>query len=135
MNSFEKAYSIIYEVILVSRRKGLGSIRHVAMYIMSMLNMFEGKLDVALGMLNNSTIQMEKGDGISEYLTMLNKINMSRIYLARSNNEQAQLCMNQAIYIIQKYGLNFNPNVDNSAIMMDNQGTEESVSERENNQA
>ena len=135
LNSFEKAYSIIYEIILVSRTKGMDSIRHVGMYIMSLLNMFEGKLDVALGMLNNSTIQMEKGDGISEYLTMLNKVNMSRIYAARSNNEQAQLCMNQAVYIIQKYGLNFNPNVDNSAIMMDNQGTEESVSERENNQA
>ena len=85
----------------------MDSIRHVGMYIMSLLNMFEGKLDVALGMLNNSTIQMEKGDGISEYLTMLNKVNMSRIYAARSNNEQAQLCMNQAVYIIQKYGFEF----------------------------
>ena len=51
--------------------------------------------------------------------------------LHAQNNEQAQLCMNQAVYIIQKYGLNFNPNVDNSAIMMDNQGTEESVSGKE----
>lgn len=81
---------------------------------MSILNIAEGKFDIAYGALNNSTIQMEKTGGISEYLTMLHKVNMYKVLMNLNSPDQAQICLNQASYIIQKYGINFNLNIDNT---------------------
>jgi len=111
--SYKKAASIIYKIIKTAKEKGMNAIVHTAWYIMSILNITEGKFDIAYGVLNNSNIQMEKIGGISDYLTLLNKVNMHKVLMNLEAPDQAQICLNQASYLVQKYGLNFDINVDN----------------------
>ena len=98
----------------------MNSIEHIAWYIMSILNISEGRFDIAYGVLNNSNIQMEKNGTISEYLTMLNKVNKYVVLMCTKSQEQAQICMNQASAIVQKYGINFNLNIDIKKILSEN---------------
>lgn len=130
LNSFKKASAIIYKIIKDAKFKGMNAIVHSAWYVMSILNIKEGKYDIAYGVLNNSDIQMEKNGVVSDYLTMLNKVNMYKILMCTDSKDQAQICMNQASTIVQKYGLNFNLNIDIQKIMMEN-----SVSTAEQNKA
>ena len=129
LNSFKKASAIIYKIIKDSKIKGLNAIVHAAWYVMSILNIKEGKYDIAYGVLNNSDIQMEKNGVVSDYLTMLNKVNMYKVLMCTGSNEQAQICMNQAAAIVQKYGLKFNLNIDIQKIMMENS---DSVTDEQN---
>ena len=117
---YNKASSIIYKIISTSKEKGMNAITHIAWYIMSILNISEEKYDIAFGVLNNSNIQMEKNTNFSELLTMLNKVNMYKVLTKLNQQEQAQICLNQASFIMQKYGLNINLNIDNSSIMLEN---------------
>ena len=120
LNSFEKAYSILIKIIKTAKDKGLNSILHLAWYILSIQYINEGKYELAYGVLNNSIIQMDKNGVISEYLTMLDKVNMYKVMMCMDSKEQAQICMNQASYIVQKYGLKFNLNIDIKKIMLEN---------------
>ena len=120
LNSFKKASTMIYKIIKSAKEKGMNAIVHLGWYVMSILNIREGKFDIAYGVLNNSNIQMEKQGGISEYLTMLNKVNMYKVLMCTNAQEQAQICLNQASYIVQKYGLNFNLNIDIKKILLEN---------------
>lgn len=127
LNSFKKASAIIYKIIKSSKAKGMNAIVHLAWYVMSILNIKEGRYDIAYGVLNNSNIQMEKSGVISEYLTMLNKVNMYKVLMCTNSKDQAQICMNQASYIVQKYGLNFNLNIDIKKIMLENSVNKETA--------
>lgn len=121
LNMPKKAMSIIYKIIKVSQAKGLNAITHIAWYVMSILNIKQGRIDIACGVLNNSEILMEKNGGVSDYLTMLNKINLYKAYILAKDKEKAQICMTQASYIVQKYNLNFNLNIDINKLMKENQ--------------
>jgi hypothetical protein len=67
---------------------------------------------------------MEKNGTLSEYLTMLNKVNMYIVLMCTKSQDQAQICMNQASYIVQKYGINFNLNIDIKKILLENSGND-----------
>lgn len=123
---YKKASSIIYKIIKTAKEKGMNAIVHTGWYIMSILNIQEGKFDIAYGVLNNSNIQMEKRGTVTEFLTMLHKINMYKVLMNMNSQEQAQICLNQAAYITQKYGLNFNLNIDTEKIMLENSSTDKS---------
>lgn len=127
LNSFKKASTMIYKIIKSAKEKGMNAIVHLGWYVMSILNIKEGKFDIAYGVLNNSNIQMEKQGGISEYLTMLNKVNMYKVLMCTNAQEQAQICLNQASYIVQKYGLNFNLNIDIKKILLENSSSSNQV--------
>lgn len=142
LNAFEKSSSMLFKIIKTAKESGLNSILHLAWYIMSILYIKQGKLELAYGVLNNSIIQMEKTGVMSEYLILLDKINMYKVMMCMQQNEQAQICMNQASSIVQKYGLNFNLNIDIPKIMLENpniqetknttiESSEESVSEQQ----
>lgn len=120
LNSYKKASSMIYKIIKDAKEKGMNAIVHLAWYVMSILNIKEGKFDIAYGILNNSNIAMEKNGVLSEYLSMLNKVNMYKVLMCMDSKEQAQICLNQASDIVQKYGLNFNLNIDIKKIMLEN---------------
>ncbi len=131
LNSFKKASTMIYKIIKDAKEKGLSAIEHIGWYVMSILNIKEGKFDIAYGVLNNSNITMEKTGVISEFLSMLNKVNMYKVLMCMKQNEQAQICLNQASAIVQKYGLNFNLNIDIKKILLENpnrSGTTNNVS-------
>jgi ATP/maltotriose-dependent transcriptional regulator MalT len=123
LKSYKKASAIIYKIIKLAKAKGMNAIEHIAWYVMSILNISEGRFDIAYGVLNNSNIQMEKTGAISEYLVMLNKVNMYIVLMCQKSQDQAQICMNQASSIIQKYGINFNLNIDIKKILLENSNT------------
>ena len=110
--------------VKLAKAKGMVAIEHIAWYVLSILNINEGRFDIAYGVLNNSNIQMEKNGVISEYLTMLNKVNMYKVLMCTKSQDQAQICMNQASYIVQKYGINFNLNIDIKKILLENSGND-----------
>ena len=120
LNSFKKASAIIYKIIKYSRLKGMHAITHIAWYVLSILNIKEGKFDLAYGVLNNSDILMEKNGIVSDYMTMLNKVNMYKVLMCSKSVEQAQICMNQAAHIVQKHEINFNLNIDINKILEEN---------------
>lgn len=129
---FEKASSMLFKIIKTAKEKGLNSVLHLAWYVLSVLYISEGKFELAYGVLNNSIIQMEKTGVMSEYLIMLDKVNMYKVMMCLNSTEQAQICMNQASFIVQKYGLNFNLNIDINKIMLENPigGKSEKVEEK-----
>jgi len=120
LKAFEKASSILFKIIKTAKEKGLNSVLNPAWYILSELYISEGKYELAYGVLNNSIIQMEKTGVMSEYLIMLDKVNMYMVMMCAGQKEQAQICMNQAASIVQKYGLNFNLNIDIQKLMLEN---------------
>ena len=111
LNSYKKAYAILSRVEKAARDKGLNAIVQISAYLSSILNIKQDKYDIAYGILSNSDIQMEKNP-VSDYLVLLNKINMNKILCALGQEDNAKICFNQAKYIIQKYNLDFN--VDNN---------------------
>lgn len=124
LGSFKKASAILRKIIKYAELKGMHAISHIAWYVMSILNIKEGNFDLAYGVLNNSDILMVKNGVVSDYMTMLNKVNMYKVLMCMSSKEQAQICMEQATRIVQKYGLNFNLNIDIGAILKENKARE-----------
>lgn len=131
LKSFYKAESICTKVLTSVRDKGLNSIIFIAWYILSILNMRQGKYDIAYGILNNSTIQMEKFGGVSDYMTLLNKINMYKLLMCIDDTQRAEICMSQAKYIVEKYGLKYDLDIDIDKFKSENQAVEDTAKNTE----
>lgn len=114
LNSLQKASMIIYKIIKTANENGMSNLLYVAWYIMSELNMAQGKYIVTYGIVNNSLIQLEKTDGANEYLLLLFKYNMYKVLRFRGQGENAQICLAQAQYFINKHGLTFEFDTDDS---------------------
>jgi len=110
--SFRKASAIIYQIIKTANESGLTNLLYVAWFLMSELNMAEGKYIVTYGILNNSLIQLEKTDHSNEYLMLLFKYNMYKVLRFQGKTEYSQICLAQAGYIAQKFGINFEFDTD-----------------------
>ena len=120
LKSYYKASSILYEVVKASKDKGLNAVTFMAWYVLSIMNMRQGRFDIAYGMLNNSSIQMEKLGGVSDYLMLLIKFNMYKLMKCLKVEDKAEICLAQAKYIVKKYGLNFNTDVDIDKFLAEN---------------
>ena len=100
-------FTIIYQIIKTANECGLTNLLYIAWYVMSELNMAQGKYIVTYGILNNSLIQLEKADNSNEYLMLLFKYNMYKVLRFQQKEEQAKICLAQADYISRKYGIKF----------------------------
>lgn len=120
LKSYYKASSILYEVVKSAKDKGLNAIMFMGWYVLSVLHMKQGRFDIAYGMLNNSSIQMEKLGGVSDYLMLLNKFTMYKLMKCLKVEDKANICISQANYIVKKYGLNFNTDFDMEKFLSDN---------------
>ena len=112
MGMFPKASSIIYKIIKTVKIQGMQMLEHLAWYFLAEMNIREKKIDVAYGMLNNSTIQLEKQGRSSDYLLMLLKYSMFKVMMHMGNYQKAEICINQAEYLRQKYDINFTFDVE-----------------------
>ncbi len=108
IQSYQKAEYIIYEIIKETNKNGMSVLLYIAWYVMSELYLKQGKYDIAFGILNNSLIQLERNNLVGEYVLMLFKYNMYKIMTYRKEFESANICLAHAKYIAQKYGINFN---------------------------
>lgn len=114
LSMFKKADLIIYKIIKETNENGMSILIYLAWFFMSELLLKQGRFDVAFGVLNNSLIQLEKNDTTSPYLTMLFKYNMYKVMMFKKEYDKADICINHAKYIAEKYGVNFEFDTDES---------------------
>ena len=112
IDSHTKASMIIYKIIKTANEKGMTNLLYLAWYIMSELNLAQGKYTVTYGIVNNSLIQLEKADYANEYLMLLFKYNMYKVLRFKGQEINSQICLAQANYISKKWGINFEFDTD-----------------------
>ncbi len=112
LNSLEKASLIIYKIIKTANENGMTNVLYLAWYIMSELNLAQGRYIVTYGILNNSLIQLEKTENTNEYLLLLFKYNMYKVLRFKGQDENAEICLAHAQYIAQKYNIVFEFDTD-----------------------
>lgn len=112
LESFHKASLIIYKIIKTTGENGMTNLLFAAWYIMSEMNIRQGKYTVAYGIVNNSIIQLEKADNSNEYLILLFKYQMFKVLTYKGQTDKAQICIAQCDYITRKYGLKFQFDTD-----------------------
>jgi len=132
--SMQKAEFILNQILKETHYNGMTNIIYATWYIMSELYINKEKYNIAYGIINNSQIQLEKNNNASEYLLMLLKYNLYKIMMYNKDYNKAEICINQAIYIANKYGINFDfaINQENNNLT-DNSITEENQSENDEN--
>ena len=114
LGSYNKANSIIYNIIKTTNNNGMTTLLYVAWYVMSELHLRQNKYDVAFGIINNSLIQLEKNNTTSEYLLMLFKYNMYKVMMYKKQYDKADICIGQAKFVAEKYNINFTFDTDQS---------------------
>ena len=130
LESFKKADSIIYKIIKETNKNGMTTLLYVAWFVMSELHLKQNKYDVAFGIINNSLIQLEKNNTTSPYLLMLFKYNMFKVMMFKNQYDKAEICINHAKYITDRYGINFLFDTDASHYVAVEEN-EETVSEND----
>lgn len=103
----KKAASIYYNVLDTSTKNGLKTVTYLDWYLMSMLKFSQQDIEVAFGIASNAIIQLEKDNNSGDFLLFLLRILLSKILIAKGDKKSAELCLNNAKYIQEKYGLNF----------------------------
>lgn len=132
LDSFIKAESILYKIIKDTDKKGMTMILYAAWYIMSELHLRQQKFDIAFGIINNSLIQLEKNNSSGEYLLMLFKYNMYKVMMFQKDFEKAQICINHAQYIAQRYSINMQFDTDETHYITADDTSSENIEENVN---
>lgn len=105
LNQIKKAASIYYSVLETGEKNSLKIIYQLSWYLISIMKYEEGSLDAAYGIANNAVIQLEKDENSSDYLFFLFKVVLCKILISKQNNDLATLCLDDAEYLAQKYGI------------------------------
>ncbi len=121
LGRFYKAKAILKDIHNDANENGLNGVKFITFYVMSIFYMKQGRFDLAYGMLNNSSIQMERLGGVSDYLMLLNKFNMYKLMSCLNLYDKADICLSQSQYIVEKYGMDFNFDFDIQEFIEKNQ--------------
>lgn len=114
LESYVKSEAIIHQIIRETDEKGMVIVLYAAWFVMSELQLKQNKYDVAFNIINNSVIQLEKENISCEYILMLFKYNMFKVMMFKQQYEKAEICLGHAQYLAQKYGINFNFDIEAS---------------------
>lgn len=107
LNQDKKASLIYYNVLETSGKNGLKMVTLLAWLLMSMLKFKIGQFEIALGIVNNAIVQLEKDSNSSDFLLFLFRVLLSKILMAKEEKQAAELCLNNAKFIKDKYGLKY----------------------------
>lgn len=107
LKEYKKASSIYNSVLENSSKNGLKTVTYLAWYFISLLKFEQKDVETAYGIANNAIIQLEKDPNSSDFLFYLFRVLLFKIFLLQNNEEAAELCINNAKFIQEKYGLNF----------------------------
>ena len=107
INQSKKALSIYYNVLDISVKNGLKTVIYLAWYFISVLKFEQREIEVAFGIATNAIIQLEKDSNSSDILFLLFKIILAKIFEAKNDTKSANLCIENAKFIKNKYGLKF----------------------------
>ncbi len=136
IESHVKSTDIFYKIVNETSTNGMTNILYFAWYFLSEHNIRMEKFDVAYGIINNSIIQLERSDNTNEYLLLLFKYNMFKVLMYMQQFDKAKLCVEQAISIAQRKGVNFEFDLDASHYIpqeLMEQGADGSGPEQEEN--
>ncbi|MEI8128237.1 MAG: hypothetical protein WCG95_01340, partial [bacterium] len=107
LEKYTKASLIYYNVLEMSTANGLKMVTYLAWYLMSMLKFKQNDIEVAFCIANNAIIQLEKDYNSSDFLLFLFTTLLSKILIAKNDKVSAELCLSNAKFIKEKYGLKF----------------------------
>ncbi len=108
----KKAASIYNNVLDSSEKFGLKTITQLAWYFLSLLKYEEGNTQIAIEIANNAVVKIEKDENSSDLLFFIFKMHLANILLENNSIELAKLSQGNAQLIKNKYGLNFDINLD-----------------------
>ena len=107
IESYTKATDIFYKIVRETGENGMTNMLYFAWFFMSEYNLRMQKYDVAYGIINNVIIQLEKADNSCYYLLLLFKYNMFKVLMYMQQFDKAKLCIEQAISMAERKGINF----------------------------
>lgn len=107
LTKYKKASAIYYNVLETSTANGLKMVTYLAWYLMSVLKFEQNDIEVAFCIANNAVIQLEKDYNSSSLLLFLFRVLLSKILIAKNEQKSAELCLNNAKFIKEKYELKF----------------------------
>lgn len=99
IGNLKKAKQIFYNILDVSSDKGLKNIGYMSWFLISKAEYLENNFNMAIEILNNSLLKMEKDSNISEFFMLIFKTFFSEIMLTsgpKHNFEQALYSCEQA---------------------------------------
>lgn len=108
MGNPKKSKQIYYNVLDLASSKGIKNITYLSWYLIAKVEKEEGNFDMALGILNNAILNMEKDENITDLFIMLLKSLSAEILYSQHEFEKALFCVNQAFDIAVKNHLNLN---------------------------
>lgn len=112
LGKYDKASSIYYNVLETATKNGLKLITYLDWYFVSLLKFDQNDIDVAYGIANNAAVQLEKDHSSGDFIFFLFRILLAKILTAKADKKSAELCLNDAILIQQRYDLKFEINSD-----------------------
>ena len=90
----------------------MSALLYLAWYLMCEMHLKQGKYNVAYGIVNNSLIQLEKNSNSCEYLAILFRYALYKVFMYQGEHDKAQICIEQANYMTGKYGVHFEFDTD-----------------------
>ena len=112
LESYVKASAILFKIIKTANINGMMTLLYLAWYLMCEMNLKQGKYNVAYGIVNNSIIQLEKNNNSCEYLTILFRYALYKVFMFQGEADKADICLQQAQYMTNKYGIHFEFDTD-----------------------
>ncbi len=106
LGSIKKAKQIYYNILDLSEEKGIKNITYLSWALIAKAEFQENNIDMCVGIINNSILNLEKDPDASEYFVMIFKALSSKVMIAvKANIEKATFCAEQAFETAAKHKL------------------------------
>ena len=106
LGKYNKASTILNSVMETSQKSGMKNLYYVSVYCMADLYTMNNNIDTAYGLVANTIIELEQNSNSNPYILMIFKSIYAKILKIKKENNQAEICLNQAIQIAKTYGIN-----------------------------
>ncbi len=108
LNKLQKAAVIYNSVLETSINSGLKNITQLAWYSIAELSLLVNDVGSAYGVISNAVVELEKDKNTNIYMLMIFKILQAKALKLKKEENEANLCINQAKHIAEKYSLKIN---------------------------
>lgn len=111
LKKYKKAFAIYNNVLETGNKTGLKIITYLAWFLISVLKYEQQDIDTALGITQNALIQLEQNNNSGDFLFFLFRMLSAKILADKNDKDSVELCLKNAEFIKEKYGLKFNINL------------------------
>ena len=107
LGNIKKAKQIYYNILDMAEEKGIKNIIYLSWVLIAKAEFQDGNIDMCVGLINNSILNLEKDADASEFFMMIFKALSSEVMIAlKANIEKAMFCAEQAFETAAKNKLN-----------------------------